>query len=189
MTERIILARLLLLLTVMAPIAAADGVTWTLENLTLSDGATATGSFVYDASTNTFSSIDIVTSAGALFGGGTYTAVDPGFGPFPFDVAFVPSASLSDLTNTPVLELEFFTSTDESAFRSLTNAGSTLITVTNELNCANSNCSTVTGEIRGPSPDAPTGLVVGVPVPEPSTLLLLGSALLGLMFMTRRTVV
>jgi hypothetical protein len=86
-----------------------------------------------------------------------------------------------------VLELEFFTSAAETTTESLTNAGGTLVTVINELNCANSNCSTVTGEIRGPSSDSPTGLVVGVRVSEPSTLLLLGSALLGLMFRTRRT--
>ena len=189
MTRGIVLVGLLLLCMVMVPIAAADGVTWTLEGLTFSDGATATGSFVYDATTNTFSSIDIVTSNGVLFTGATYTAVDPGFGPFSFDVAFVPNASASNLTNTPVLELEFFTSTAETTVQSLTNAGGTVITDMNELNCANATCSTVTGELRGPNPDSPTGLVVGVPAAEPSTLLLLGSALLGLMLMTRRTAV
>ena len=187
MTRGIVLAGLFLLCAVMAPRAAADGVTWTLEGLVFSDGATATGSFVYDATTNTFSSIDIVTSSTSLFGGATYTAVDPGFGPYPFDVAFVPNASAPDLTNTPVLELEFFTSTAESTFESLTNAGGTVIADVNELNCANATCSTVTGEIRGPSLDSPTGLVVGVPIAEPSTLFLIGSCLFALVLITRRT--
>jgi PEP-CTERM motif len=192
MTRGIVLIWLLSLFAVAAPIASADGVTWTIEDLTLSDGASVTGSFVYDATTNTFSSIDIVTQAGTAlngtaFPGATYTVVDPGFGPFPFDVAFVPSAS--DLTNGPVLELEFFAGSDENATESLTNAGGTVVTVVNELQCSNVNCSSVYGqEIRGSNVDSPTGIVVGVPTPEPSTLLLMGSGLLfvGPLFATRR---
>lgn len=182
MTRGIIFAGLLLLSTMLVPIAAADGgVLWTLEDLTLSDGASVTGSFVYVASTNTFSSIDIVTSpgtalSGSAFPGATYTAVDPGYGPFPFDVAFVPSASVPNLTNEPVLELQFFAGTDENTFESLTDAGGTVLTVVNELQCSNANCSSAYGqEIRGSNPNAPTGLVGGVPISEPSTLLLASS--------------
>lgn len=196
MIRGIVLVGLLLLCTAVPPVASADGVTWTIEDLTLSDGASVSGSFVYDATTNTFSSIDIVTAAGtaldgSAFPGATYTAVDPGFGPYPFDVAFVPSASSSDLTNGPVLELEFFTGTDENTTENLTNAGGSVVTVVNELECSDSNCSTVAAqEIRGSSPNSPTGLVVGVPVAEPSTLLLIGSGLLfGLMLAIRRAAV
>lgn len=39
-------------------------VTWTLQNVTFTDGATATGSFVYDAATNTLSQASISISGG-----------------------------------------------------------------------------------------------------------------------------
>jgi hypothetical protein len=41
--------------------AGAMPVTWDLEDVVFQNGETATGSFVYDADTNTFSNIDIVT--------------------------------------------------------------------------------------------------------------------------------
>ncbi len=53
----------LLLALLASASAGAATVTWTLDNVTFGDGGTATGSFVYDASTNIYSSISIVTSA------------------------------------------------------------------------------------------------------------------------------
>jgi hypothetical protein len=41
--------------------AAAIPVTWELENAVFSSGRTATGSFVFDPDTDTYSSIDIDT--------------------------------------------------------------------------------------------------------------------------------
>jgi hypothetical protein len=41
--------------------AHAAPVTWTLDNVVFDDGATATGSFVYDRDTNTYSAISITT--------------------------------------------------------------------------------------------------------------------------------
>jgi hypothetical protein len=42
--------------------AHAAPVTWTLDNVVFDDGATATGSFVYDRDTNTYSTISITTN-------------------------------------------------------------------------------------------------------------------------------
>ena len=55
-----------------APVADV-AVRWTLSGVTFSDGATASGSFVYDLKTNTYSHIQITTSQGTSFAGTTYT--------------------------------------------------------------------------------------------------------------------
>lgn len=47
--------------------AHAAPVTWTLSNVTYADGATATGSFDYDQSTNTYSNIHVTVAGGTLF--------------------------------------------------------------------------------------------------------------------------
>ena len=44
--------------------ASAIPITWNLQNVTFNDGNTATGSYVYDADINQYSSINITTSAG-----------------------------------------------------------------------------------------------------------------------------
>lgn len=47
-----------------APVAIAFPVTWTLSGATFSDGGTATGSFVYDADTNTLSNWSVSVAGG-----------------------------------------------------------------------------------------------------------------------------
>ena len=61
--------------------AHATPVTWTLEGVTFDDGATATGSFVFDADTGVYSGIDITTAGGSVLPGATYTAYDIGSTP------------------------------------------------------------------------------------------------------------
>ncbi|HVO57467.1 MAG TPA: PEP-CTERM sorting domain-containing protein [Dongiaceae bacterium] len=178
MTRGLLLAAALLLLFGWVPTASADGVTWTLLNLTFEDGSTATGSFDYNAATNTFSNINIVTSSGVSFTGATYTAVDPGFGPFPFDVAFVTAAGLGDYTGTAALELEFFTDPSETSSYNLTNAGGNIVTDINEFVCTNANCSTA-NDLRG---TVPGGTVSAA---EPASLGLLGLGLAGCLFRKR----
>ncbi len=59
-------APLTLALTLSCTEALAAPVTWTLSGVTFSDGAAATGSFKYDASTNTYSDWSISVGAGTM---------------------------------------------------------------------------------------------------------------------------
>ena len=169
-----------LVLLCVPSIALADGLSWSLSGVTFDDGGAASGSFVYDASTNTVSSVNVVTTAGTTFVGATYTGVNPGFAPLSNEIVLVPNPSLPDLTGTFVLDLYF-------ADSSLTNAGGTvsLAGLGGEYTCADSGCT-------GPNFDVyrlmTTGSVVGTPVatPEPSVLLLLGIGLAVLVGTTKR---
>jgi len=173
-----IIAAVLWVLFGFVPAALADGVSWTLNNMVFSDGATASGSFVYDAATNTLSSISITTTAGSAFGGATYTAVDPSFTPLPNDIGFVVTL-MPDFTGTGALELEFFTSNTFATPTNLTNAGGTIFTALNEFQCLNASCTSV-NDLRG---TVGSGTVTGVVItPEPSSLLLLAIGALGLIF-------
>ena len=54
--------------------AWAIPVTWTLDNVVFDDGGEAYGSFIYDADTGDFSSIDIITTLGSDLPGTQYTS-------------------------------------------------------------------------------------------------------------------
>ena len=160
-------ALLLLVLFCVPTSVFADGITWTLSDVTFGDGGTASGSFVYDAPTNAFSSIDITTTSGSAFGGATYTALSGVFGSS--GTGMLVGAS-GDLTNTDLLFLLF-----DAA---LTNSGGTVLLVgVGEGTCDNTDCSlsTLDRSITG-------GELVGTVVtPEASTLSLLSMALAALL--------
>ncbi len=50
-----------------SPAAVSVPLTWNLQNVTFSDGQTASGSFVYDADTASLTDVSIVASGGTLF--------------------------------------------------------------------------------------------------------------------------
>ena len=77
----------LLVLLCVPSVASADGITWTLSGVTFDDGGTASGSFVYDAVTNTVSSINIVTTAGPHRSEETHTR--------PWTLALVPRSPMT----------------------------------------------------------------------------------------------
>jgi hypothetical protein len=63
----------LLLLTMAATVAHAGPVIWDLQGIIFSDGAFASGYFVYDANTQAFIDWSITTSVSVSFGGFLYT--------------------------------------------------------------------------------------------------------------------
>lgn len=173
-TTRLLRFVLWLSLAALLPtLAGAAPLVWTLSGVTLADGGVVTGSFTYDATTNSYSAIAVTTSGGTS-PGYTYTAYDPGTlgGPNSRFLVAVPNPGLGNFQNTPVLVLEF---------DALTNAGGTsninaLSSNSYEGTCFNTTCSSANivryvtaGRLTAPTPAA---------VPAISNLGLCGLALL-----------
>lgn len=160
----LITALMLVLLFCVPSIASADGVAWDLSGVTFDDGGTASGSFVYDAATNTYSSIDIITAGGSAFGGATYTSLSSAFGSSSTGTLL---GSSGDLTNTALLFLTYGAD--------LTDSGGTVpLNGVGEGTCDNSDCSAST-LLRSITAGDLVGTVVLTP--EPSALSLLGLGL------------
>jgi|SRR5215831_14358608 len=170
LTFRSLIAALGLIVLLSLPsIASADGATWTFSNVPFDDGGTASGSFVYNALTNSYTDIHVTTTAGTLLSGALYTSLSPCC--LDSDTGFAFGPNVTDFTNTPVLFFLFSTP--------LTNAGGTIPLMFGFVDpsldsaedfCTNSDCTAFSARfVTG-------GEVVGVPntaVPEPSAILLL----------------
>jgi IPTL-CTERM motif len=161
--------------------ALAVPLLWTLNGVTLSDGGTASGSFVYDATANTNSAVNIKTTSGSSVTGSTYTFVcsSPCDGGLAFSPTYLVALTVSgsgNLTGLPVLELRFNTS--------LTNAGGTvtLNTISFEDRCSDSNCIATTTPFRsitaGSITAGPLAPAVSAQIPTLSTWALIVLALL-----------
>lgn len=89
--------------------AVATPVLWTISGVTFDDGGTASGSFIYDADTNTYSSVNITTTAGTSLAGATYNFAYAA----PATASLLPGIILAhppaDLTGTPALNWSFST--------------------------------------------------------------------------------
>lgn len=85
-------------------IVHADPISWTLENLAFTDGGTATGSFIFDADTNAYSSVDITTSPGTSFAGASYTVIPSVLGN---SGIFYATPSVPNFIGQPILEVYF----------------------------------------------------------------------------------
>jgi len=162
--------RMCCLLSLTALQAIAAPVTWTLSGVTFADGGAASGSFVYDASTNTYSSVNITTTAGENLPGATYHFISTFFAS---NYAVFVTLGSGSLTGTTALYLEFSSA--------LTNAGGTVPLVvgptftvqSDEGTCPNSTCSTGAAPSRQVSAGSVVGTPAGVPsTPAPSTWLL-----------------
>jgi hypothetical protein len=171
-------ARVCFLTVALAAHASAIPVTWTLSGVLFGDGGGVTGSFVYDATTNTFSSVNIISTSGSLPGGttgGTYITAAASSNS---NVASFLTATTGDLTGTPRLSLTFPT------VDLLSNSPRTISIVSDapsEGRCSNATCT----NLVGPERQITIGFVIGVvappAVPAPSTLPLVVG---GLMFAT-----
>jgi len=138
--------------------ALANPITWNLQGVEFTDGTQATGSFEYDADTNTVSNIDIVTALA------TYTSTAPAFPIKPFEFVFVPSVPLVTGANVPALVL--------FPASSLTDAGGT-VSVSSEVNgfslegvICDSACDGVTTAHQIDAGALTSTAVVPVPEPE-----------------------
>jgi len=169
LTFRSLIAALGLIVLLSLPsIASADGATWTLSGVTFAGGGTASGSFDYNALTNTYTDIHVTTTAGTLTGA-MYTSLSSCCLVSDTGTAFGPN--VADFTNTPVLFLLFSAP--------LTNAGGTIQLMFGFVDpsldsaedfCTNSDCTALSERL------VTGGEVVGVPstaVPEPSVISLL----------------
>jgi hypothetical protein len=154
--------------------AWATPVLWTLQGFTFPDGGTASGSFVYDNDTNTYSKLNITTTAGSARGGSSYTIVNPNVSP---SASGFFAATTSLTAGSPGLIIGFST---------LTNVGGTILppfVIINEgpyssgLNGLQVNSTyrvSNNGQFTGvPVPQAPT------PTPLPPSIILSLSGLAG----------
>jgi len=156
------------LLAAIVPAQAAP-ITWTLNGVTFNDGATASGSFVYDALTHAGSSFNISTTAGTL-SAFTFDDANSGF----YSGAGVGPNNFMLFTDTGRRYFNF------SFVAPLTDAGGTYaISPSISYECAN--CSPFR-LITGGTVSAAASNVV----PEPGTLALMLPALGALAFAARR---
>ena len=168
--------RCCVILAFVAAQAVAAPLTWVLSGITFSDGGTASGSFVYDANTNTYSSVNITTIAGSVrTTGATYhfvcgqdvpscNGVSPSAG---FNLNLTSAAA--NQTGLPGFAL-FFSS-------ALTNAGGSVSVTGEEANCSNSTCTAPVSPERSITGGSVS--TVAVPAtPAPSSVLLVSAGLL-----------
>lgn len=153
--------------------ASTVPVVWTLVDGLLDDGGTASGSFIYDADTNTFSAINLVTTGGSVLGGGTFSVLLEGDATA---AAFVPAG---DLDGATLLQLVFSVP--------LTNDG-TLVLLADPFFPPASSFEAICGDgclaaTFGRS--FVDGALLGTPVPVPAAAWLLGGAL-GVLPLVRR---
>jgi hypothetical protein len=177
LTIRVLRALSLLLFIAALPNAQATPVLWYFNGVSFDDGGTASGSFLYDATLQRYSSVDIVTTAGTASAGETYgwPAV-PQSGSPTLLIAFPIPFSPSFLTGTPEFIIQFSAP--------LTDAGGTIPLlvgtegpISGEAICLDAGCNSASG-VRL----ATSGAVSSAP--EPATVVYLVSA--GLVLADRR---
>lgn len=166
--------------------ALAAPITWSLFGVTLDDGGVASGTFVYDADTNTFSAVNIVTSGGGQ-PGATFTQIGGVYGGAGLAVAASRIGVLT-LSGPGVGQRNL----NLQLVSGMTNAGGLIVirptsAFSAEVTCADAPCATPGAPLRGVS----AGAVTSFPLP-PATIptlgewamILFGMALTGLAALT-----
>ena len=170
---RSVMAGTLLLLCASGQALAAP-VLWNLSNVTFGDGGSASGSFVYDASTGMYSSVAITTGAGSSLPGTSYDTSEVVNSPFPTNslhLTLIDNFGLADLTGQNLIGLSYAAA--------LTDTGGVINLLTRYFNsfegtCGASDCLSGVGNrttIAG-------GQLIAS-VPEPATMALLAIGLFG----------
>ena len=160
-------------------LAQADTLTWTLVGVT-SLGTSITGSFDYNADTQTYSSIDITTSGGTVIPSMTWTVESVAVQGSPWALYLV-NSSAADETGDALFGLTFY--------NPLTDAGGTIgFDYTIEGICADSACTEAYPDNPYTNTAVTGDVVASASVPEPGTLMLLATGLLGLSGAVKRKV-
>jgi hypothetical protein len=151
---------ILLPIVVSAVMANAAPVTWTFQNVTFGNNSTATltGSFTFDADTNTYSNINITIVAGAMGAGvqaGTYQFLDPSA--ISDSSTLVATVNSNFLDGEPVLFFHFTTP--------LTDVGGTV-----SLDTATSETATCSGALCPSLKAGPTVSITGGLVSAPVSI-------------------
>jgi hypothetical protein len=178
MRRRKILTLFAVLASFVATTAAASPLQWTLSGATFADSTVATGSFFYDASTNTYSNWNITTATG--------TGLAFGFIPVPMTgYAYAPASSFvtgaSNASHFQLQQINFISGFDLTFTQSLTQSGGTVSLGT--AGGSSEHASSIVSRLLT------SGVVTAAaPIPEPSTyaLMLAGLGFVGLVANRRR---
>ena len=163
----------------LASAASAGPITWAV-NGAFDDGGAISGSFIYNADLNLYSSIDVTTTAGSTLGGAHYTLSNPCCTPLSSFLLFV--TTTGDLTGTPVLSVYLD--------GPMTDAGGTInlaiaadkLPYFSEESCSNATCGSPAGDERY----VVSGDVSSNLVPEPTTWVLLAGPLAAILYFRRQ---
>jgi hypothetical protein len=117
---------------------AASPLKWRLQGVTFADGATASGSFIFDSGTHSFSSVGITTTSGTR-AGASYAPVSTGLTADSTGVLFVTSGALNQ-TGLPGFSM-FFSPP-------LERLGGTSTLTGQEASCGDAGCSMPSGTTR-----------------------------------------
>jgi hypothetical protein len=144
--------------------ALASPVKWTLSDVTFDDGGTASGSFFFDADTQVFSAVDIVTVSGTVVTGHTYAfTCNCGPGESARILFALTQDSNTSLANVPFVWLPFA--------GPMTNAGGTIAIDRANAGFNEGQCNNTVHCTSAVAPKAArlSGQIVGVaPAPAPT---------------------